>query len=606
MNKKTLTSILIIILFVSNLTMVSSQQIRQKEISENILVNEMENKKDNIEKIISFKDPKISYLESTTQIHIDNSNSQIMQSGKPILPSHTITYTFPFGTKIQDISIEFSKGTQYELEKNIQTLPQPTHLSDQLKKEKYQPMQQQTKIDTVFPKERYLIKSGSGLHADTHVLFLTIILYPIQYDSEDQLIQFSEYFKINITSKSPEQPINFPDTFDMLIVSPPEFSKSLQTLIDHKNAHDIKTYLQTTEEIYENSPGRDNAEKIKYYIQQSIEEYGITKVLLIGDHHTIPMRKTAVKVDIWSITDVPTDLYYADIYNANGTFCTWDSNNDMVFGECYADVANTRFDTIDLVDLYPDIGIGRLPCKNDFEVKNIIRKIISYETETKKENWFQNMILLSGDTFPNNGDIYEGEIVTQRISGIMTDFNLIELKTSEDTFTPFLINKDISKGAGFVSYSGHGFERGFGTYPPNNENIIMYRSEYIYGLFNINKYPIMYCDACLTACPDAEVDGVEVPSFAWSMVKKLFGGSIANIGSTRVAYIVVDEEGIHLGSAVLHVKFFENYEEGITISEMFTSAQNDYINDCFRDYLTLEEFNLIGDPSLKIGGYDIF
>jgi len=46
-----------------------------------------------------------------------------------------------------------------------------------------------------------------------------------------------------------------------------------------------------------------------------------------------------------------------------------------------------------------------------------------------------------------------------------------------------------------------------------------------------------------------------------------------------------------------------NYEEGISVSEMFTGSQNDYINYVYKDCVTLEEFILIGDPSLKTGGY---
>jgi hypothetical protein len=36
---------------------------------------------------------------------------------------------------------------------------------------------------------------------------------------------------------------------------------------------------------------------------------------------------------------------------------------------------------------------------------------------------------------------------------------------------------------------------------------------------------------------------------------------------------------------------------------MFTQAQKDYLNDVLPDYMTLEEFILLGDPSLRVGGY---
>jgi hypothetical protein len=36
---------------------------------------------------------------------------------------------------------------------------------------------------------------------------------------------------------------------------------------------------------------------------------------------------------------------------------------------------------------------------------------------------------------------------------------------------------------------------------------------------------------------------------------------------------------------------------------MLTQSQMDYINYVGKDFFTIEEFMLIGDPSLKVGGY---
>jgi len=35
---------------------------------------------------------------------------------------------------------------------------------------------------------------------------------------------------------------------------------------------------------------------------------------------------------------------------------------------------------------------------------------------------------------------------------------------------------------------------------------------------------------------------------------------------------------------------------------MLTLAQNDYIDNVGMDYFTIEEFILLGDPSLRVGG----
>ena len=87
------------------------------------------------------------------------------------------------------------------------------------------------------------------------------------------------------------------------------------------------------------------------------------------------------------------------------------------------------------------------------------------------------------------------------------------------------------------------------------------------------------------------------------LLKEENGGSIATIGATRPAYTNVDKDGVYAGAGYLDVHFFKSYQEGITVGEMLTQAQNDYINYVGKDFFTIEEFILLGDPSLKVGGY---
>jgi len=176
--------------------------------------------------------------------------------------------------------------------------------------------------------------------------------------------------------------------YDMVIIAPTEFSNELQLLINHKNSVGIQTFLKTTEEIYLEYNGRDDAEQIKYFIYDSVENLGIQYVLLVGDVQKTPIRKTEVK-QIWletgfiQIYDIITDLYYADIYDSNGSFSSWDSNDDNIFSEYYLyNLGKNPGERVivDEVDLFPDIGVGRIPCANVDELEIVINKIIIYET----------------------------------------------------------------------------------------------------------------------------------------------------------------------------------------------------------------------------------
>ena len=169
-----------------------------------------------------------------------------------------------------------------------------------------------------------------------------------------------------------------------------------------------------------------------------------------------------------------------------------------------------------------------------------------------------------------------------------------------------IINQEITKGSGFISYSGHGFEYGFGTSPPNSDQKIMYYSPYLLGLMNNGKYPIIFFDACLTASLDYNFYGIKLPCFAWSIIKKPSSGAIASIGATRVAFGGNIGNPFFAGAAKMNKEFFEAYDEGIILSDMFTTAQTKYINDLWpiwKDCMTIEQFIIIGDPSLKVGGY---
>jgi hypothetical protein len=404
------------------------------------------------------------------------------------------------------------------------------------------------------------------------------------------------------------------EKYDMVIITPEQFSSYIQPLIDHKNEVGVSTFLKNTEEIYTQYSGVDQPEQIKYFIKDAIEQHNIKYVFLIGDINHVPMRKTAL---IWEyfgdlvVPDVITDLYYSDIYDEHGSFSTWDTNQDGIYSEIRMIMDerpyNETLEIIDEIDGDPDVIIGRLPCSNIRDVQNLVNKIIIYETTNYGKKWFKRLILMGGDTFPNAGNINEGEYVTDYISSIMTDFISTKLWTSLNTFRPVRINLEITKGAGFVSYSGHGFKQGFSTFFPNSEKSIRYKMLYVLGILNRQKYPIMYFDACLTASLDNQIFNFNFPCLAWSIIKKPNGGAIACIGSTRVGFGGFEGDPFLAGSSCMHRYFFEAYEEGTHLGDMFIKAQKGYIekviNTVIYDPLTTQEFTLLGDPSLKVGGY---
>jgi len=520
--------------------------------------------------------------------------------GKPMLPSATHVFTFPLGTTFEDIKITFSETTTHTLSKKIIPSPSPIPQSQTAASDFFKLNSTAYSSGKIYPQQQFTLQKGAGLENQEHVTLLAVECYPLRYIPVNNTLKMSHVIHIKISYSTPKNSLIDADEYDMVIIAPDAYSTALQPLIAHKNNYGVQTFLETTEDIYGSYTGRDEPEQIKQFIKNAIENYGINYVLLVGDIEKIPIRMSAISW--YDFNELPTDLYYADVFNADTSFSSWDSNGNNIFGEFTWNMDNGEVEYIDSIDLFPDVGLGRLPCENSNSVDTIVEKIISYETGSYGQDWFNRLILLGGDTFPGWG-VNEGEVVTDYISQVMTEFNSIKLWTSENTFKPRFINRELSNGAGFMSYSGHGYEYGFGTSPPDSERRIQYYTPYLLGVKNGDMLPIVFFDACLTATLDLYIGGFHIPGFAWSIVKKSDGGAIASIGSTRVAYASVFNNNIQSGAPRLNVNFFENYHAGATLSELFTGAQNDYLNYCWKDCVTLEEFNLIGDPSLKIGGY---
>jgi len=586
------------------------------------------------EKQLIFSEPIIKEEIKYITVNLKEATITTLENGKPTLPIVTQVFTFPFKTKINNVEVIFSEPKEIVLSKEIKPASKPIRLNTELQTSNQ--VERDIEVyesSNLYPSNTFSYTIGAGLSNNEHVIYLAIRCNPVRYSPTKNILYYSESADIKISYEEPINPVSFSEEYDLIIISPSEFSDTLQPLIDHKNGYGVNTTIKTTEEIYSEYTGFDEAEQIKYFIKDAIENYGVEYVLLIGGVEKLPIRTTWFfekhHEHYWNET-VLSDLYYADIYDQYGDFCSWDSNGNHKFGEIYNNCPGVN----DTVDLYADVNIGRIPCVKNNELRTVVNKIINYEKNTRSEDWYNNIILIGGDTFPGwNG--YEGEEKNDLTEQIMSDFTPIRFRTSDDTFSARALNKALNEGAGFIDYSGHGYEIGMSTHPPNSDKWIGYYFHNLFFASNGDKLPILFFDACLTAKLDFNFSGFIryildsvspfksnqdqtstfvnnleqrspfsisnklMPTFAWNWVKKKNGGAIATIGATRTAY-----GDLTYGCGYLSLQFYRAYATSQTLSQMLTKAQNDYLNNIWEeDFFTVEEFIIIGDPSLKLGGY---
>ena len=567
-----------------------------------------------------FLNPSVNDDGEYLDIRIGGAESSIAGSGIPSLPMHSEVLAFSFGTKIESIDVKVGEMQTMHLDKKIAPSPESMPLNGAEPKAAQEGAIYQS--NEAYPSKWVEWNAGAGLENEKHVVFLSIHAFPARYIPAENELQYVNNVSIKIKYTLPSKPMFTNELYDLLIVTPSQFSDALQPLVDHKNNHGVSTMLVTLDEIYNGNyfsvQGRDDAEKIKYFIKDAVEEWGVKYVMLVGDIGKMPIRYIFF-AQKWQHRyyneTMPTDLYYADIYDANGSFSSWDSNGNGVYGEEFDNCEGVN----DTMDMYADVYIGRLACKNRFVAKTVVNKIISYEDKAFGEDWFKRLVLIGGDTFPGWG-VVEGEFMNQLVADEMPDFNPVKIWYSLGNLNAMTIEKELEKGAGFVHFSGHGFPWGWGTHPVNgddNEWVGTYYTPYVTALFNGYRLPVIFFDACSTGELDLTVSdigkefgvpmpniSVSLPCFAWYFVQKRGGGAIATVGSTRVAFTGVDSNGPYAGAGYLVYKFFDGYHKGATPSEMLVHSQNEYMNNEWKDRWSICEFILFGDPSLHIGGFE--
>ncbi|MGC9307720.1 MAG: C25 family cysteine peptidase, partial [Thermoplasmatota archaeon] len=415
----------------------------------------------------SFSQPSIESHEEYVHIEMHNTDTCHLRPAYPMLPVRSQTLPLPMGATITDVEVTAGHVRTQTLQQHVSPAPEPAPLG-----------MSHTQVErregdiyfssTPYPEQWARWHTGAGITDGRHVQFLSIQAFPVRYTPQSREIHYAANISITVHYETPAAgPLNA-DTYDLLIISPGEYVDALQPLVDHKEARNLSTKLVTLVEIeagaYFEPQGRDDAEMLKYFIKDAVEEWGVEYVMLVGGDDTMPVRYVAV--DDGEESRYISDLYYADIYDADGTFVDWDSNDNNLFGE---------YDgrEIDEVDLYPDVYLGRLACQNVGEVNAVVDKIIAYESMTSHQKaWFKNIVYCGGDTFPGDQDeVNEGEYANQQVIDAMANFNAQKLWASTgDISSSSSITSAINQGAGFVDFSGHGSPISWATHPPGRES----------------------------------------------------------------------------------------------------------------------------------------
>ncbi|NCA86888.1 MAG: hypothetical protein EOM83_15195, partial [Clostridia bacterium] len=184
--------------------------------------------------------------------------------------------------------------------------------------------------------------------------------------------------KIDIFTGEGFAPDEFPNfngqPVEYVIITNETLAEGFQEIADWKTQKGVPAVVRTVEWVYSFYPGVDPAEKVRNFIIDAYQNWGVQYVMLGGDSEQVPIRYAWIShfndPDLLNIYPngafIPADMYFACLdgnWNADSdaTFgeANWDRQNDGTFEEVFPSTIN-----LDGVDREPEVYIGRVPVED--------------------------------------------------------------------------------------------------------------------------------------------------------------------------------------------------------------------------------------------------
>ena len=152
-----------------------------------------------------------------------------------------------------------------------------------------------------------------------------------------------------------------------VIVTNETLAPVYQALANDRTSKGLPAEVVTIEAIYANYTGRDNQERVREFILEAYQGWGIEYVLFGGDINVIPDRDCYCYIidegSPMETNDLCCELYFG------GLDGTWNDDNDDRWGEEGEE------------DLIPEVHVGRVCSDNTTEAQNFINKLMLYERQ---------------------------------------------------------------------------------------------------------------------------------------------------------------------------------------------------------------------------------
>ena len=279
------------------------------------------------------------------------------------------------------------------------------------------------------------------------------------------------------------------DVGHLIIVAPEAFLPALKPFVEFKRKT-RPVELLALEKVLKEEKGVDDPEKVKRRLFRLWKEKKAAYALLVGDADVFPVRYMVldrVTPAAFDYAFYPSDLYYADLADAEGNFESWNKAHDGFhagyFGEVRGEKNKSDPINYDGIHYLPEIGVGRWPVSTTKEVERLVAKSIRYE-ETLKGRPATAAYLVVGGWVDSRKQL-------THLSQMLGDWKPRQLYYgSKEPASAANVVQLMNEGTRLIFHSGHGESNGWDQ---------SFGVKHLGQLKNADKLPIILSAGCSTA-----------------------------------------------------------------------------------------------------------
>lgn len=391
--------------------------------------------------------------------------------------------------------------------------------------------------------------------------------------------------------------LSVPLNADLLYIAPAGLHSALSPLIAHRQAQGHTVSVVDVQAIYDNwSAGQVSPAAIRDFLRYAAATWSRppAAVVLVGDGTADPRNYQAHGA--LNVNFVPP--YLAPV--------------DPWIGETACETCYVQLDGADpLIDLFPDLMLGRLPVKSSTELTDLVTKILGYETDPSKAGWRTRNLYIADNYRDAEGNRDEGgdfarfadESIALQPDGMIIQRLYYDPWKKDASGNPLnegwrepdatrareRTHAMLSQGAGLVNYNGHSNHWRWATtdLAEKNHLLELYEAD---TLTNNGRLPIVLAMTCWTSSfQKPTASGTTLDERLLLSTK---GGAVAIWGPTGL--------GVSYGHDALQRGFYQALWNAPPMSarlgELTTAGYLDLLTNSGCCQEAVQTYVLLGDP----------